>query len=55
MPVVMQIQGFPTLMLVDSKGEIIPFEGERTKDSIVQFIEEKAAGINSAPSAKEEL
>ena len=52
---VMQVKGFPTLMFVDSKGEIKPYEGERTKDGLVEFIEANSVGASSSAASKEEL
>ncbi|KAK9865288.1 hypothetical protein WJX84_012094 [Apatococcus fuscideae] len=50
-----QVKGFPTLMFVDSKGEIKPYEGERTKDGLVEFIEANSVGASSSAASKEEL
>lgn len=50
-----QVKGFPTLMLVDGKGDIKSFEGDRTKEGLVKFIEENSVGVSSSAVTKEEL
>ncbi|KAK9841395.1 hypothetical protein WJX74_005077 [Apatococcus lobatus] len=50
-----EVKGFPTLMLVDGKGDIKPFEGDRTKEDLVKFIEENSVGVSSSAATKEEL
>ena len=50
-----QVKGFPTLMLVDGTGNIRPFEGDRTKEGLVDFIEANSVGASSSAASKEEL
>ena len=42
-------------MLVDGQGEIKPYEGDRTKEGLVNFIEANSVGLSSSSSSKEEL
>ena len=42
-------------MLVDGTGDIKPFEGDRTKEGLVNFIEANSVGASSSVATKEEL
>ncbi|RAL39869.1 hypothetical protein DM860_013070 [Cuscuta australis] len=61
-----EVQGYPTLYFISSTGDIIPYEGDRTKDDIIDFIQknkgsnkpvesEDSVKSDSKESAKDEL
>ncbi|VFQ77376.1 unnamed protein product [Cuscuta campestris] len=61
-----EVQGYLTLYFISSTGDIIPYEGDRTKDDIIDFIQknkgsnkpvesEDSVKSDSKESAKDEL
>lgn len=35
------VQGFPTIYLYSGEGVVIPYDGDRTKEDIIKFINDK--------------
>ncbi|KAK2659474.1 hypothetical protein Ddye_006007 [Dipteronia dyeriana] len=56
-----EVQGYPTLYFRSASGKIVPYEGDRTKDDIIDFIEKNrdSKTANQEPvkdeTAKDEL
>ena len=52
-----QVKGFPTLYLLTAGGEVKQYQGSRTKESLVEFVEAEAAGAaaGGAAEVKDEL
>ncbi|KAL3813073.1 hypothetical protein ACJIZ3_014341 [Penstemon smallii] len=48
------VQGFPTLYFRSSKGNLVPYEGDRTKEDIIKFIEENRDKPAQSTSAESE-
>ncbi|GAB4824055.1 hypothetical protein N2152v2_011101 [Parachlorella kessleri] len=41
------VRGFPTLVFVTKAGDVIPFNGDRSKDALIKFVEEQRAGAQN--------
>lgn len=49
-----EVQGYPTLYFRSASGKIVPYEGDRTKEDIIDFIEKNRDKIGSQEPVKEE-
>ncbi|GKA82598.1 disulfide-isomerase-like protein [Tanacetum coccineum] len=54
-----EVQGYPTLYFRSSSGKVVPYEGNRTKEDIIEFIQKNREGETSQTttieSGKDEL
>lgn len=48
-----EVQGYPTLYFRTSSGKVIPYDGNRTKDDIIEFIQKNREDETSEPAATE--
>ncbi|PWA85888.1 NB-ARC domains-containing protein [Artemisia annua] len=54
-----EVQGYPTLYFRSSRGKVVPYEGNRTKEDIIEFIqknrEDETSQTTTTESGKDEL
>ncbi|PWA39166.1 protein disulfide-isomerase [Artemisia annua] len=54
-----EVQGYPTLYFRSSSGKVVPYEGNRTKEDIIEFIqknrEDETSQTTATESGKDEL
>nr|GEX28060.1 protein disulfide-isomerase-like [Tanacetum cinerariifolium] len=48
-----EVQGYPTLYFRSSSGKVVPYEGNRTKEDIIEFIQKNREGETSQTTATE--
>lgn len=48
-----KVQGFPTIFFLSSKGKIVEYDGNRTKESIIEFIEKHREVKNTSEAEAE--
>lgn len=48
-----EVQGYPTLYFRTSSGKVIPYDGNRTKEDIIEFIQKNREDETSEPAATE--
>ncbi|XP_071696429.1 protein disulfide-isomerase-like [Rutidosis leptorrhynchoides] len=48
-----EVQGYPTLYFRTSSGKVIPYDGNRTKDDMIEFIQKNREDVTSEPAATE--
>lgn len=50
------MKGYPTLYFRSSTGNLLQYDGDRTKDDIIEFIKKnRATAVKEESSRKEEL
>lgn len=49
------VQGYPTLYFRSSSGKILKYDGNRTKDDIIDFIEKNRDKLDQQEQRKDEL
>ena len=55
-PGLFDIKGYPTLYLYTATGEIIRYEGDRSKTDLTEFIKQnRTPGLKAAATAQEEV
>lgn len=50
-----EIKGYPTLYFKSSNGNIVQYDGDRTKEDMIEFIQKNKAAVSKQDSRKEEL
>ena len=49
------VEGFPTVYLRSASGKLVQYEGDRTKQDIIDFIEKNRDEVAQQEPAKDEL
>nr|GMD76042.1 protein disulfide-isomerase-like [Ipomoea batatas] len=49
------VKGYPTLYFISASGKVLRYEGGRTKDSFISFIQKNRDKYTEQSSVKEEL
>lgn len=53
MPEKFKVQGYPTLYLKSASGKIVEYEGDRTKEDIIEFIKKNKDSATQQESNQE--
>lgn len=52
---IFDIKGYPTLYMVSATGKVLHYEGDRTKEDIIDFINKNRDSVSKHDSGKDEL
>jgi len=52
---IFEIKGYPTLYMVSATGKVVLYEGDRTKEDIIDFINKNRDSVSKQNSGKDEL